>query len=90
MSSMALRGVVQGGMVILREKPSPLSEGTEVFITPLADTLGSPAAVLAAVESSPQVPAAWVDELETLIAHGRRAPMRNGLFADDADTQVKN
>jgi hypothetical protein len=34
-----------------------------VLVTPVAGTLGSAAAVLAAVATSPQVPAGWVDEL---------------------------
>jgi hypothetical protein len=41
---------------------------------------GSPAAVLAAVEASPPVPAGGVDELEQLIAHGRRSPSRPDPF----------
>lgn len=74
MTSAAYRGVVRGGTVVLLEKEPALTEGTEVLVTPVAGTPGTAAAVLAAVESSPQVPAAWVDELEQLIASGRRPP----------------
>jgi hypothetical protein len=81
------RGVVRGGMVILLEEDALLAEGTEVFVTPVAVTSGSPAAVLAAMATSPQVPAAWVDELEQLIAQGRRPPMRKDLFPDEPGSQ---
>lgn len=73
MINMAYRGVVRGGLVVLREEKNPLVDGTEVVVTPLADAPGSPAAILAAVEAAPRVPAEWVDELEQLIAQGRRS-----------------
>jgi putative zinc finger/helix-turn-helix YgiT family protein len=44
---------------------------------------GSPAAVLAAVKTLPKVPAGWVDELEQLIAQGRRSPTRHDPFSED-------
>ncbi|HET6576148.1 MAG TPA: hypothetical protein VFG68_21275, partial [Fimbriiglobus sp.] len=66
MTSGAYRGVVRGGVVVLREQ-APLAEGVEVLVTPVGSPPGSPAAVLVAVESSPPVPAGWVDELEQLI-----------------------
>jgi hypothetical protein len=72
MTNGAYRGVVRGGTVVLLDEKAPLSEGTEVLVTPVSGTPGSAAAVLAAVESSPHVPAGWVDELEQLIALNRR------------------
>jgi hypothetical protein len=85
----AYRGVVRGGMVVLLEKETPLTEGTEVLVTPVAGTRGSAAAVLAALAASPQVPAAWVDELEQLIAQGRRPPTREDPFANEPDSPAR-
>jgi hypothetical protein len=51
-----------------------LNEGAQVLVTPLG-MAGSAAAILAATEAPPQVPSEWVDELEELIAEGRRPPM---------------
>jgi hypothetical protein len=82
MTDPVYRGVVRGGVVVIREEGMPLTEGTEVFVTPAGDPRGSPAAVLAAVETSPPVPAAWVDELDQLIARGRRPPTRHDPFGD--------
>ena len=82
MTNDTYRGVVRGGMVVLLEADPPLTEGTEVLVTPVARTPGSSAAVLAAVGTAPPVPAAWVDELEQLIAQGRRPPTRKDPFPD--------
>jgi hypothetical protein len=76
-------------MVVLLENDTPLAEGTEVLVTPVAGTRGSAAAVLAALATSPQVPSAWLDELEQLIAHGRRPPMQEDPFADDPDSPAR-
>jgi hypothetical protein len=84
MTNGGYRGVVRGGMVVLLEEGTPLTEGTEVLVTPLASTPGSPAAVLAAVATAPPVPAGWVDELEQLIAQGRRPPTHEHPFADES------
>lgn len=73
MTNKAYRGVVRGGVVLL-EKETSLTEGTEVLVTPVAGPAGSPAAILAAVENSPKGPAEWVDERERLIGEGRRPP----------------
>src|SRR5262245_50866643 len=83
MTNGAYRGVVRGGSVVLLDKDTQLTEGTEVFVTPVAGPTGSPAAVLAALATSPPVPAVWVDELERLIAEGRRPPTRNDPFPDE-------
>jgi hypothetical protein len=82
MTTETYRGVVRGGLVVL-DKETPLTEGTEVVVTPVAGVLGSPAAVLAAVEATPSVPAQWVDELEQIIAQGRRPPADSELFMDE-------
>lgn len=85
MTSGTYRGVVRDGMIVLREAEAPIAEGTEVLVTPVAGPPGSPAAVLAAVEASPRVPAEWVDELEQLIAQGQRPPARPDPFPDGLD-----
>jgi hypothetical protein len=76
------RGVVRGSTVVLEENGTPLTEGTEVLVTPVAGGCGTSAAVIAAMESSPQVPAAWVDELEQCIAEGRRPPTQGDPFQE--------
>jgi hypothetical protein len=58
--------------MVLRERPVPLPDGTEVLVTPLSPEPGTSAAVLAAMAAEPHVPGAWVDELEQLIAEGQR------------------
>jgi hypothetical protein len=81
MTQTAYRGVVRGGVVLL-DQDTPLTEGTEVLVTPVSTTRGSPAAIVAAVENSPKVPPEWVDELEQLIAEGRRPPSPPVTFPD--------
>ncbi len=81
-TSTAYRGMVHGGVVVLDEK-SPLTDGTEVVVTPVAVARGSGAAIIAALEKAPKVPADWVDELERLIAEGRRSPAPPASFADE-------
>ncbi len=81
------RGVVRGGRIVLLEEDTPLAEGTEVLVTPVAGTRGSAAAVLAALATSPPVPAGWVDELEQLIAQGRRPPMHQDPFSEEPGSQ---
>jgi hypothetical protein len=83
MATTTYRGVIRDGRVVLHDPREPLADGTEVLVTPVADAVGSPAAVLAAVENAPHVPAAWVDELEQVIAHGRRPPARPEPFSDE-------
>ena len=56
-------------------------EGTERVITPLHSP-GTAAAVLAAVESPPNVPPEWVDELEQLITERRRPPAHEQFFKE--------
>ena len=69
--------------MVLLDKETPLTEGTEVVVTLLAGEPGSSAAILAAVENAPQVPAEWVDELERLIAEGRRPSSPPVLFPNE-------
>ena len=85
MSNVTYHGVVRGGMVVFRDDNTPLTEGTEVLVLPVANGRGSPAAVLAAVENAPRVPATWVDELESAIAKSRRPATRTAPFADESD-----
>jgi hypothetical protein len=80
MKTSSYRGVVRGGTVVL-EAEAQLCEGTEVVVTPVFADRGSPAAVIAAAEAAPHVPDGWVDELEDLIAQGRRPPSGPELFA---------
>ncbi len=80
MATATYRGVVRGGKVVFLDQQTPLVEGTEVLVTPM---VGTAAAVLAAVESSPQVPAGWVDELEDFIAEGHRPPSQPDPFGDE-------
>jgi hypothetical protein len=87
MSNGTYRGVVRGGTVVLLEQETPLAEGTEVLVTPLPPAPGTAAAVLAAVEGPPHVPVEWVDELEALIAAGRRPPTHDNPFVDDSGSQ---
>jgi hypothetical protein len=82
MTQTAYRGVVRGGMIFLDEE-TPLTEGTEVLVTPVTGGPGSGAGILAAMENSPKVPPEWVDELEQLIAEGRRPPALPMSFLDE-------
>ena len=75
MATATYRGVVRGGVVLL-DKETPLSDGTEVVEMPVPGSRGTAAAVLAAVAAGPHVPAEWVHELEQLIAEGKVTPAR--------------
>ena len=60
------------------------------LIQPQSQTVGPGSnAVLAAVATAPQVPAEWVDELEQLIALGRRPPTRQDPFPDEPGSQER-
>jgi len=63
------RGVVKNRAIILIDGAPAIPEGTEVLITPIESTQGSPAAILAAMDSEPHIPSEWVDELESLMAN---------------------
>src|ERR1700722_6340499 len=86
MTRSAYRGVVRGGVGLL-DGQTPLTEGTEVLVAPVAGVPGSPAAILAAVENAPKVAPEWVDELEQLIAEGRRPPASPVGFLDEPGRQ---
>jgi len=58
---------MRGGVVLL-DPGTPLTEGTEVLVTPVSAARGSPAAILAGLEKLPKVLPEWVEELEHLIA----------------------
>jgi len=71
-------------MVVLLEKDTSLTEGTEVLVTPVPPP-GSAAAVLAAIAAPPHVPVEWFDDLEVLIAAGRRPSTRSDPFPEVHD-----
>ena len=74
MTQPVYKGIVRGKAVILQE-PADLPEGTEVIVTPLEATRGSPQAVLAAMDAPPHVQPEDVEELRRLIEEGKR-PVR--------------
>ena len=78
------RGVIHDGVVVL-ENGRPIGEGTEVVVTPIPGACGSSAAILAALDQSPNVPSAWVDELEQLIAEGCRPSGKLDLFSEEPE-----
>jgi hypothetical protein len=86
MTQTAYHGIVRGGVVLL-DPGTPLTEGTEVLVTPVNAPRASPAAIVAALERLPKVPPEWVDELEQLIAEGRRPPSRPVVFPDEPASQ---
>ena len=89
MTQTAYRGIVCGGVVLL-DPGTPLTEGTEVLVTLLNVSRGSSAEILGALEKLPKVPPEWVDELEQLIAEGRRPPSPPVVFPDDPASQENN
>jgi len=68
------KGVIKDKRVVF-EREIDLPEGTEVVVTPLEMTAGSPQAVLAAMDASPQVKPGDVEELLKRIEEGKR-PIR--------------
>lgn len=78
------RGKVKGGTVVL-EGDVPLTDGTEVLVTPVPPKRGTGAAVVAAMEAAPQVPREWVDELERLIEEGQGPPSQGDPFGGAFD-----
>ncbi|MBI3462131.1 MAG: hypothetical protein HY000_03590 [Planctomycetes bacterium] len=71
MLNTAYKGIVKGSTVIL-EAGAALDEGTEVLVTPLTASPGSPQALLAAMTAEPHLKPEDVDELEQLIEEGKR------------------
>jgi len=67
-------GTVHGGHVILRDC-EPLPDGTEVVVTPVADLVGSPARLLAALDLSAPITDNEAFDLRTAIDTGR-TPLR--------------
>jgi hypothetical protein len=82
MSQQIYHGVIQGGQVRLLDAALPLPEGTPVLVTALPTPVGTGAAVIAAADAAPRVPAAWIDELEQLIYAGERSADRRNPFAE--------
>ena len=81
------RGVVRGGIVVLLRTETPLTDGTEVLVTPVAAGPGTPAAVLAATQTSSLFHGERVNDLEQEIGAGRSSPNRNDPFAEEDDRQ---
>ncbi len=81
MATATYRGIIRDGKVELLEQVT-LAAGTEVVVTPSASAAGTSAAVLSALEDSPPVPEEWVDDLDALIAEGRRPANRIDPFAE--------
>ena len=71
MASTTYHGVVRGRTVVFPEGEAVPVEGTEVVVTPIAPERGTAAAVLAAMASTPPVPAEWVEELMRIIEEGK-------------------
>lgn len=78
-------GVVHGGVVVLRNGANSLKDGTKVIVRPVPESSGLSSSVIAAVECAPQVSPAWVDELDDLIAQGRRLPLLANPLVDEND-----
>jgi len=70
MTGTTYRGVVKDKTVIL-EEGAALPEGTEVLVTPLEAVLGSPQAVLAAMDAPPHLKPEDIEELRRRIEEGR-------------------
>ena len=88
MKTQTYRGIVRDGRVVFLDNGKQPMDGTEVVVTPLESQCGTGAAVVAAIGSLPKVPAEWVDELERLIAEGKRPPtLANPL--DETEAQEK-
>jgi plasmid stability protein len=71
----------------LRQRAARAGKSVDDYVQRLVEQAispGAPQAVLAAAAAAPPVPAAWVDELEALIAEGQRAPSRENPFAEGA------
>jgi len=73
---------MKGQTPVVLERAAPLPDGTPVEVTPARFEVGSPAALLAAMEAEPRVTAEDVAQLARAIAEGRRAPALLDPFAD--------
>lgn len=82
MTAAIYRGTVRNGTIVL-DHGAQLKDGVEVIVTPVAATPGSTKSVLEALDATPPVPSEWVDELEELIAAGRRPQSHPDLFTDE-------
>ena len=87
MTKEGYHGVMRSGSIVLLEKNASIPEGTEVLVTPVASTPSSGAAILAALAAAPKVPGEWVDELEQIIAEGRRPPACLDPFPEELGSQ---
>jgi hypothetical protein len=78
---MAFHGRVKNGVIVPETGTPALPEGTLVQITPLPEGVGSPAAIITAMEALPRVSPEDVDELERAIEAGQR-PRRVDPFCE--------
>jgi hypothetical protein len=81
------RGVVRGGTVVLLDERTSLPDDTVVLVTPMDPQPGTGAALVAALNAAPRVPAEWVEELERLIEGRQRPPVREDPFAEPGGSQ---
>lgn len=84
MPNTVIRGVVRGGVVVLHDAETLPVDGTEVLVSPAIDPPGTPKAVLDSLRASPPVASEWVDDLEQIIAQGRRPTSRMDPFENEA------
>ncbi len=71
----------------LRQRAAQVGQPVEDYVLRLvqqAITPGTAEALLAALTTAPPVPGVWVDELEALIAQGKRAASPEDPFAEGA------
>jgi hypothetical protein len=77
---------------LLEQRAAQAGQTVEGYLLQLIEeavAAGSPATVLAAVAAGPQVPAAWVDELEQIIAEGQRPPVRENPLGENDDAEER-
>ncbi|MEA3345931.1 MAG: hypothetical protein U9Q78_06795 [Chloroflexota bacterium] len=88
MTGTTYRGVVKDRTVVL-EEGTALAEGTEVLVTPLEAALGSPRAVLAAIDAPPHPKPEDVEELRRLIEEGRQPVSFDNPLARKKERRVQ-
>jgi hypothetical protein len=76
-------GVLKDQSLVLLDSAVPFPDGTPMQVTPATSTAGSPAAVLAAMESEPHVTSEDVAELDHAITAGRRPLAPIDIFASE-------
>jgi hypothetical protein len=84
---MTCQGTIQGGAIQLN-RPLPFADGqaVNVSIEPVEQDdppPGSPAAILAALKSTPPIDPSIVDEFERIIEESKRPIQPGGIFDED-------